>query len=81
MVKEARNVIVGVITWLPSFHLEVKETTNGLLVNGIGMTRISITKFIAHLPLTFHRGQPKSILVICFRMGDDLSLGIFKLGH
>jgi spermidine synthase len=41
-----------------------------LLVNGIGMTRLTpITKFIAHLPLAFHRGQPKSILVICFGMG------------
>ena len=41
-----------------------------LLVNGIGMTRLTpITKFIAHLPLAFHRGQPKSMLVICFGMG------------
>jgi spermidine synthase len=41
-----------------------------LLVNGIGMTRLTpITKFIAHLPLAFHQGQPKSMLVICFGMG------------
>ena len=41
-----------------------------LLVNGIGMTKLTpITKFIAHLPLAFHQGQPKSVLVICFGMG------------
>jgi spermidine synthase len=52
-----------------------------LLVNGIGMTKLTpITKFIAHLPLAFHRGQPKSMLVICFGMGTTyrsaLSWGI-----
>ena len=52
-----------------------------LLVNGIGMTKLTpITKFIAHLPLVFHRGQPKSMLVICFGMGTTyrsaLSWGI-----
>jgi spermidine synthase len=41
-----------------------------LLVNGIGMTKLTpITKFIAHLPLVLHQGQPKSMLVICFGMG------------
>jgi spermidine synthase len=41
-----------------------------LLVNGIGMTTLTpITKFIVHLPLAFHQGQPKSALVICFGMG------------
>jgi spermidine synthase len=41
-----------------------------LLVNGFGMTTLTpITKFIAHLPLAFHQGQPKSMLVICFGMG------------
>ena len=27
------------------------------------------TKFMSHLPLAFHKGQPKSALVICFGMG------------
>jgi spermidine synthase len=41
-----------------------------LLVNGIGMTRLTpVTKFMAHLPLAFHKGQPESALVICFGMG------------
>jgi spermidine synthase len=41
-----------------------------LLVNGIGMTRLTpVTKFMSHLPLAFHRGPPQSILVICFGMG------------
>ncbi len=48
------------------------ETDRGkwLLVNGIGMTALSpITKFMVHLPLAFHHGQPESALVICFGMG------------
>jgi spermidine synthase len=41
-----------------------------LLVNGIGMTTLTpITKFMSHLPLAFHKGRPKSALVICFGMG------------
>jgi spermidine synthase len=41
-----------------------------LLVNGVGMTKLTpITKFIAHLPLSYHQGTPKSMLVICFGMG------------
>lgn len=49
----------------------VKDTGDKwLLVNGIGMTKLTpITKFISHLPLAFHRGKPKSMLVICFGMG------------
>lgn len=52
-----------------------------LLVNGMGMTTLTpITKFIADLPLAFHEGKPKSILVICFGMGTTyrsaLSWGI-----
>jgi spermidine synthase len=47
-----------------------KMEDKSLLVNGIGMTKLTpITKFIAHLPLAFHEGQPKSMLVICFGMG------------
>ena len=41
-----------------------------LLVNGIGMTALTPdTKFMSHLPLAFHKGEPKSALVICFGMG------------
>jgi len=52
-----------------------------LLVNGIGMTRLStITKYIAHLPLAFMDRPPQNGLVICFGMGTTfrsmLSWGI-----
>jgi predicted membrane-bound spermidine synthase len=41
-----------------------------LLVNGIGMTKLTpITKFMVHLPLAFHQGPPQSALIICFGMG------------
>ncbi len=41
-----------------------------LLVNGQGMTGMTpITKFMAHLPLAFHKGKSDSALVICFGMG------------
>jgi spermidine synthase len=41
-----------------------------LLVNGFGLTYLTpVTKFMAHLPLAFHQGEPKSALVICFGMG------------
>jgi len=41
-----------------------------MLVNGIGITELTpITKFMAHLPLAIHAGQPESALVICFGMG------------
>jgi spermidine synthase len=43
-----------------------------LLVNGFGMTGLTpITKFISHLPLALHRGQPRSALVVCFGMGTS----------
>jgi len=43
-----------------------------LLVNGIGMTALSpITKFMAHLPLAFHKEPPRSVLIICFGMGTS----------
>ena len=52
-----------------SFPLE-KAGNKWLLVNGIGMTKLTpITKFIAHLPLAFHKDPPESALVICFGMG------------
>ena len=41
-----------------------------LLVNGIGITTLtSDTKVMAHMPLAFYSGQPKSALTICFGMG------------
>ncbi len=44
--------------------------TKALLVNGIGMTYLcTIAKLMVHLPMAFHEGTPKSILVICFGMG------------
>jgi spermidine synthase/MFS family permease len=43
-----------------------------LLVNGIGMTTLTpITKFMIHLPMTFHKDPPRSALVICFGMGTS----------
>lgn len=43
-----------------------------LLVNGVGMTGlVPITKFMAHLPIAFHKGKPESTLVICFGMGTS----------
>jgi predicted membrane-bound spermidine synthase len=51
--------------------LSYGENFNKLLcVNGIGMTTLTpITKFMVHLPLTFHAGKPESALIICFGMG------------
>ena len=43
-----------------------------LLVNGIGMTKLTpVTKFMVHLPLAFHQGKPESALIICFGMGTS----------
>ena len=43
-----------------------------LLVNGIGMTKLTpITKFMVHLPMAFHEGPPQSALIICFGMGTS----------
>ncbi|PYV37921.1 MAG: hypothetical protein DMG06_26855, partial [Acidobacteria bacterium] len=42
----------------------------GLSVNGVVITLVTpITKFMAHLPLAFHKSPPQSALVICFGMG------------
>jgi spermidine synthase len=68
-----------------STHMEVRrdyaasvvalEDTNRvkhLLVNGIGMTALTpITKFMVDLPLTLHRGDSQSALIICFGMGTS----------
>ncbi|MBF0567584.1 MAG: hypothetical protein HQK95_01835 [Nitrospirae bacterium] len=41
-----------------------------LIVNGIPVTVLTgITKHMAHIPLLFTEGQPRSALVICFGMG------------
>lgn len=41
-----------------------------LLVNGIGITHKNpVTKIMAHMPLAFHDGEPRSALAICFGMG------------
>jgi spermidine synthase len=43
-----------------------------LFVNGIGMTSlVPPTKFMAHLPLALHNGDPESVLIICFGMGTS----------
>ena len=51
------------------------ETTNStklLLVNSVGMTALlSATKYMAHLPLLFHREKSQSALIICFGMGTS----------
>ncbi len=45
-------------------------THKRLLVNGIGMTKLTpITKIMAHLPLASLFGQPRNMLIICFGMG------------
>lgn len=69
-IKQAGSVVVrrDHVASVISFGSHIGDKM--LLVNGIGMTQLTpITKFIAHLPLAFHQGQPKSILVICFGMG------------
>jgi spermidine synthase len=41
-----------------------------LLVNGVNITtQEPVTKIMAHLPLSLHRGKIESALVICFGMG------------
>ena len=52
-----------------------------LIVNGQGITGLTpITKYMAHLPLSFFKGTPHSALVVCFGMGTTyrslLSWGI-----
>jgi len=43
-----------------------------LLVNGMGMTVLTpVTKFMAHLPLAYHKQRPESALIICFGMGTS----------
>ena len=52
--------------------LDEMNGSKSLLVNGIGMTRLTpITKFMVHLPLALHQGTPQSALIICFGMGTS----------
>jgi spermidine synthase len=79
--KESRTAVVRRDYMASVISFGTDRNDKWLLVNGIGMTKLTpITKFIAHLPLAFHRGQPKSMLVICFGMGTTyrsaLSWGI-----
>jgi spermidine synthase len=70
MLRKAPNAVIrrDYMASVISFGTDMNDKF--LLVNGIGMTTLTpITKFIADLPLVFHQGQPKSILVICFGMG------------
>ncbi len=49
-----------------------RDLEKRLFVNGIGMTSlVPATKFMAHLPLGFHTGEPESVLIICFGMGTS----------
>lgn len=68
--KDYRNRVVRRDYMASVISFGNQRSDKWLLVNGVGMTKLTpITKFIAHLPLALHRGQPKSILVICFGMG------------
>lgn len=70
LIKEARTLVVHRDYMASVISFGSERDDKWLLVNGVGMTKLTpITKFMAHLPLAFHRGQPKSILVICFGMG------------
>jgi len=70
LIKKTRNAIVRRDYMASVISFGSDRNDKWLLVNGIGMTKLTpITKFIAHLPLAFHQGQPKSALVICFGMG------------
>ena len=70
LIKEAKTLVVRRDYMASVISFGSQRNDKLLLVNCVGMTKLTpITKFMAHLPLAFHRGQPKSILVICFGMG------------
>ncbi len=70
LLQKAKNTVVRRDYMASVISVGSERDDKWLLVNGIGMTKLTpITKFIAHLPLAFHQGRPKSILVICFGMG------------
>jgi len=69
MIQNAKNVVLrrDYVASVISFGAQMDKS---LLVNGVGMTKLTpITKFMSHLPLSFHQGPPKSVLIICFGMG------------
>lgn len=69
LLKDAKNVVIryDYAASVASFEFKGQKR---LVVNGVGMTVLGPeTKFIADLPLAYHQGQPKSVLVICFGMG------------
>lgn len=48
------------------------EGEDQLVVNGVGMTTLTpITKFMIHLPMSYHEGPAPDVLVICFGMGTS----------
>jgi spermidine synthase len=48
------------------------EGNDQLVVNGVGMTTLTpITKFMIHLPMSYHEGPAPDVLVICFGMGTS----------
>ena len=64
-IKVRRDYAASVISAGADLHKQ-------LFVNGIGVTELTPeTKFMAHLPLAFHRGKPESALIICFGMGTS----------
>jgi spermidine synthase len=72
MLQKAKNTVVrrDYIASVMSFGSGRNDKM--LLVNGFGMTLLSpVTKFMAHLPLAYHREKPGSALVICFGMGTS----------
>lgn len=67
-----------------SHHIEVRrdyaasvisadpEGNDQLVVNGVGMTTLTpITKFMIHLPMSYHASPAPDVLVICFGMGTS----------
>jgi len=48
------------------------EGNDQLVVNGVGMTTLTpITKFMIHLPMSYHDGPAPDVLVVCFGMGTS----------
>jgi spermidine synthase len=64
-VEERRDYAASLISADPNGNKQ-------LVVNGVGMTALTpITKFMVHLPLSFHEGVDPTVLVICFGMGTS----------
>jgi len=72
MLQKAENTVVHRDYMASVMSFGSNRDDKKLLVNGFGMTFLTpVTKFMAHLPLAFHRGKPESALVICFGMGTS----------